>query len=307
MNKPAESRSTPLHPEPIQYVELSDADTNDTSASFWFERMERVTLPIPLDDPAHRHNFHEIIFVLAGHGRHTIDGQPADLTPLSVALIAKGQVHQFEYSAGLSIYLLRFSDDFLPADLVSPTWDYHAMLFNHLGLNQTIKLQPGDAEDVIRCLDLIEHEAIQGKAFQRYTALRHLLAVLIIRLGRAVEDALCPTIQQREAIAVYQAFVPLLEQHYADRHDVQFYADRMHLSPVKLSRQLQAILGKGTKQIIDERIVLEAKRRLWYTEQTVGEIAYALGYSDQFHLSKAFKRLVGVSPQEFREQRQKTT
>jgi AraC family transcriptional activator of pobA len=102
-------------------------------------------------------------------------------------------------------------------------------------------------------------------------------------------------------------FVPLLEQHFADRHDVQYYADALHLSPVRLSRQLQTILGKSTKQIIDERIVLEARRRLQYTTQSVGEIAFVLGYSDQFHLSKAFKRLVGVSPQEFREQRQKTT
>jgi AraC-like DNA-binding protein len=294
-------------PAEIEYVELSYTDTGDTSSSFWFERIERATLPIPEDDPAHRHNFHEIIFVLSGHGRHTIDGQPADLTPLSVALIAKGQVHRFEYSSDMTLYLLRFTDDFLPAELVSPTWDYHAMLFNHLGLNQTLRLPPPDAEDVIRCLQLIEHEHNLGKAFQRYTALRHLLAVLVIRLGRAGEDALCPTTQQREAIAVYQAFVPLLEQHYADRHDVQFYADNLHLSPVKLSRQLQAILGKTTKQIIDERIILEARRRLWYTQQTVGEIAYALGYSDQFHLSKAFKRIVGVAPQEYREQRQKTT
>lgn len=294
-------------PDSIEYVELSDAGAGDTSSSFWFERIERATLPIPEDDPAHRHNFHEIIFVLGGVGRHTIDGEPADLTALSVALIAKGQVHRFETSSDLSFYLVRFTDDFLPANLVSPTWDYHAMLFNHVGFNQTLRLPPPDAEDVIRCLQLIEHEHNLGQAFQRYTALRHLLAVLIIRLGRAVEDALCPTAQQREAIGVYQAFVPLLEQHYADRHDVQFYADSLHLSPVKLSRQLGAILGKTTKQIIDERVVLEARRRLWYTPQTVGEIAYALGYSDQFHLSKTFKRIVGVSPQEYREQRQKST
>ena len=296
-----------MEPEPIQYVQLSTVDTGDISSSFWFEHIERVHLPLPPDDPAHRHNFHEIIFVLAGHGRHTIDGESAMLSPHSVALIAKGQVHQFEYSSDLSIYLLRFTDDFLPAGLVSPTWDYHAMLFNHLGFNQTLPLQPPAVEDLVRCLELMEHEVAQGKSFQHYTALRHLLAVLVIRLGRAVEDALCPTVQQREAIGFYQAFVPLLEQHYADRHDVQFYADSLHLSPIKLSRQLQAILGKGTKQIIDERIVLEARRRLWYTEQTVGEIAYALGYSDQFHLSKTFKRIVGVSPQEYRDQRQKTT
>lgn len=294
-------------PEQIEYVELSYGELDGGHAPFWFERNDLVTLPDPTDDPAHRHNFHEIIFVLRGRGRHTIDGQYADLAPHSVSLIAKGQVHRVESSDGLAIYLVRFTDDFLPADLVSPTWDYHAMLFNHVGLNQTLQLAPADAEDVIRCFDLIEHEYTLEMAFQRYTALRHLLAVLIIRLGRVVDNALCPTAAGRAAIAVYQSFVPLLEQHFADRHDVQYYADALHISPANLSRQLQAILGKTTKQIIDERIVLEARRLLQYTPQSVGEIAYALGYSDQFHLSKTFKRLVGIAPQEYRDQRQKST
>lgn len=101
--------------------------------------------------------------------------------------------------------------------------------------------------------------------------------------------------------------MPLLEQHYAEPPRRAVLRRQSAPFAGQTTRQLQAILGKTTKQIIDERIVLEARRRLWYTQQTVGEIAYALGYSDQFHLSKAFKRLVGVSPQEYREQRQKTT
>lgn len=293
--------------ENIEYVEISYGDTGDARAPFWFERNDHLMLPDTHDDPAHRHNFHEIIFVLEGHGRHTIDGQPADLLPHSVSLIAKGQVHRVEYSDGLAIYLVRFTDDFLPAEVVSPTWDYHGMLFNHVGLNQTLQLQPPDAEDVIRCLDLLEHEYALDMAFQRYTTLRHLLAVLVIRLGRVVESTLCPTAASRAAITVYQAFMPLLEQHFADRHDVQYYADALRMSPANLSRQLQALLGKTTKQLIDERIVLEARRLLQYTPQSLGEIAYALGYSDQFHLSKTFKRLVGVAPQAYRDHRQKST
>jgi AraC family transcriptional activator of pobA len=294
-------------PDRIEYVELNAAQRGDATSSFWFERIAAVSLPQPDDDPAHRHNFHEIIFALKGSGRHTIDGQEAELKPYTISLIARGQVHRVEAADDLAIYLVRFTDDFLPAELVSPTWDYHAMLFNHVGLNQTLQLQPADAEDVIRCMDLIEHEYMLEMAFQRHTALRHLLAVLIIRLGRVVDDTLCPTAAGREALGVYQQFIPLLEQHFADRHDVQYYADALHMPPVRLSRQLQTILGKSTKQIIDERIVLEARRLLQYTPQSVGEIAYALGYSDQFHLSKTFKRLTGVSPQEYREQRQKAT
>jgi AraC-like DNA-binding protein len=53
--------------------------------------------------------------------------------------------------------------------------------------------------------------------------------------------------------------------------------------------------------------VLEAKRYLQYTDLSIKEIAFALGYSDLFHLSKTFKRLTGVAPQSFREQRQKMT
>jgi AraC family transcriptional activator of pobA len=293
--------------ENIEYVELNYDGADGAAASFWFEYNEHVMLPDPRDDPAHRHNFHEIIFVLNGRGRHTIDGQAADLVPHSVSLIARGQVHRLEFSEGLAIYLVRFTDDFLPAELVSPTWNYHGMLFNHVGLNQTLPLEPFDAEDVIRCLDLIKREYALAAAFQHYTTLRHLLAVLVIRLGRVVESALCPTAASRAAITVYQSFMPLLEQHFADRHDVQYYADALRISPANLSRQLQALLGKTTKQIIDERIVLEARRLLQYTPQSVGEIAYDLGYSDQFHLSKTFKRLVGVAPQEYRDQRQKST
>jgi gentisate 1,2-dioxygenase len=74
-------------PDPIEYVELSYADTRDTTSSFWFERNEQVMLPDPHDDPPHRHNFHEIIFVLRGSGRHTIDGERAELAPYSVSLI----------------------------------------------------------------------------------------------------------------------------------------------------------------------------------------------------------------------------
>ena len=297
----------PVPDRQVEYVELSPAEPLSPAAAFWFERFTQAAFPVPADDPPHRHNYHEIILVQAGAGRHRIDGQAAELAPNSLALIAKGQVHWMEYAAGVDGYLLRFTDDFLPAEMVSQTWDYRAVLFNHLGVNQTLALDPGDMAGLVQCCALIEQEQGRVDGFQHYTVLRHLLALFVLHTGRIVEHALCPGPETQRAFAVYQAFAALLEQHYADRHDVQFYADALHLSPVKLSRQLGAILGKGTKQIIDERVVLEARRRLWYTQQTVGEIAYALGYSDQFHLSKVFKRLVGMSPQEYRESRQKTT
>lgn len=285
---------------------MSDAPPLSPAAAFWFERFQQRSFPDPQGDPPHRHNFHEIILVQAGAGRHVIDGEAAALAPATLSLIARGQVHWMDYATGVDGFLLRFTDDFLPADLVSPTWDYRAVLFNHLGLNQTLALQPADMGDLVQWCAAIEREYGAPDAFQHYTTLRHLLALLLLRIGRIVENALCPSQDTREAFAVYQQFANLLEQHYADRHDVQFYADALHLPPVKLSRLLGVIVGKTTKQIIDARIMLEARRLLQYTPHTLGEIAAELGYSDQFHFSKTFKRLTGIAPQEYRQQQKLT-
>jgi AraC family transcriptional activator of pobA len=99
----------------------------------------------------------------------------------------------------------------------------------------------------------------------------------------------------------------LLEEEFTRHHDVEFYATQLEIAPVKLSKILNRVVGKSTKQLIDERISLEAKRFLSYTDRPIKEIAADLGYSDLFHFSKTFKRLASVSPQAFREQREKPT
>lgn len=308
--KTANETLRPRGLESIQYVEIANLEPLEQTQlepAISFERIAEMTLPVQNDDLPHRHRFHEIIFVVDGHGRHAIDGQSADLSPRMVTLIAKGQVHDFEYAEKLSVYLIRFTDDFLPAELVSPVWDYRAELFNHLGLNTTLLLEDHDAAYLRTCMDLLEVEWGIGAAFQRYTALRHLLALVILRIGRIHQGLICTSPTAQEAFGVYQAFAGILEQHFRDRHDVQYYADALQLAPVKLSRMLQVILGKTTKQIIDERIILEARRQLQYTQQSISEIAFDLGYSDQFHFSKTFKRMVTLAPQEYRAQYQKMT
>ncbi|HEV3363705.1 MAG TPA: helix-turn-helix transcriptional regulator, partial [Acidimicrobiia bacterium] len=70
--------------------------------------------------------------------------------------------------------------------------------------------------------------------------------------------------------------------------------------PVRLSAILTRVLGITTKRAIDDRLVLEAKRLLRHTSLPLKEIATELGYADQFHLSKVFKRLTGLSPHDYR-------
>ena len=290
----------------ILYVDLAST-TLDTSASFSLMRFVQVNFRPPASELPHRHNFQEMFIVQSGHGRHAIDGEAIALQPSSVSLISKGQVHIVEHLTDFTGWIIRFSDDFLPAGIAAQPWPDPTILFNQLSRSHTLTIPPVDLLDLSSVLDLIEYEWTLPDTGERQNLLRHLLAVLIMRLERIYQNVPATTQHEREAYRIYQQFMALLEDQFARHHDVQHYASALQLPPIRLSRVLGRIIGKSTKQVIDERIVLEAKSYLHYTDLSITEIAMTLGYSDLFHLSKTFKRLTGIAPQAFREQRQKVT
>jgi AraC family transcriptional regulator, transcriptional activator of pobA len=291
----------------IDYVEIVDDEPAEHQPSFVFRRLVGTTFLRPVAARPHRHNFQEIIVVQSGNGRHTIDGRSFELLPCTASLIAKGQVHVFEQAADITGWVIRFADDFLPAELVSQAWNYRATLFGPLGERQTLAMQSSDLQELMLVLNLIEAEWSGGGGFQRDAVLRHLLSVLIVRLERIYQQGLGADRHDRGEYNLYQQFASLLESDFTRYHDVRYYAAALQIAPVKLSRILGRIAGRSTKHLIDERVVLEAKRYLQYTDLSIKEIAVALGYHDLFHLSKTFKRITGMAPQAFREGRQKST
>ncbi|MCI0609070.1 MAG: helix-turn-helix transcriptional regulator, partial [Anaerolineae bacterium] len=89
---------------------------------------------------------------------------------------------------------------------------------------------------------------------------------------------------------------------FKNEHQVNDYATLLHLSSRQLSDVTKHIIGKTAKQIIADRLTLEAKRDLQFTPLSVKEIAFALGYDTPFYFSQAFKNSTGLSPSAYREQ-----
>jgi AraC family transcriptional activator of pobA len=287
----------------IEYVDLPKSEVPKPSSSFFFRRYLSENIRPPASDLPHRHNYQEMIVVQSGSGRHTIDGHSVELLPSTVALVTKGQVHNFEYATNLTGWLVRFTDDFLPTDVSGQTWNYHVTILNQLSSTHTLVLTADELQALALVLELMEAEWTHPTRLHSESYFRHLLSILLIHLERTYRQSLAAQHQERETYQLHQQFVTLLDADFSRRHDVQYYAMALQISPVKLSRILNRTLGKSTKQLIDERIVLEAQRYLQYTDLSITEIALALGYNDVFHLSKTFKRVTGIAPQTFREQR----
>ncbi len=94
-------------------------------------------------------------------------------------------------------------------------------------------------------------------------------------------------------------FENILEIHFHIRHDVEFYTDALNVTQATLNRRLKKELGKTTSTLIQERVAIEARRKLSSGQTSIKEVAFMLGFGDQLYFSRFFKKHFGVSPSEY--------
>lgn len=96
------------------------------------------------------------------------------------------------------------------------------------------------------------------------------------------------------------AFVKLAEQEFALQHDVEYYADKLCITPNYLNRIVRQYFGMTTKQYITGKICREAERLLAYTSLTVNEIAEHLNFETASYFVRFFRKATGKTPSQFR-------
>ena len=273
----------------------------DTERDFLIRPFLIETDPRETHEQPHRHNFQEILWVRSGRGKHAIDGHELAIQPNTFYLIAKGQVHQLITGIDLDGLVIRFTDAFLPNFLSEEMGHYQTVLFNNVTINHTLPVPPeGLAKfEALLGLLLAEFGAENGRSNQE--VLRHLLTVLLVKLGkvqkemvRGGETAVSPEAQ------LFHKFTLLLEEKYGQTHAVQDFAQMLNITPRQLSHISRQFVGRTAKHLIEERLILEARRLLTFTNLSVKEIAHKLGYKDPSHFSKIFKKKTGSTPQAYK-------
>ncbi len=134
--------------------------------------------------------------------------------------------------------------------------------------------------------------------------LRMLMARFIIkstRILKAKDDTEVLPTSKDSKIELLRSFNVMVESHFRQEHSVSFYADKLFKSPKTLSNTF-AKLNTSPLKIIHERLILESKRLLVYTDKTAKEIAFEIGFEDASHLSRLFKKHTSLSPSDFKKQ-----
>jgi len=92
-----------------------------------------------------------------------------------------------------------------------------------------------------------------------------------------------------------------VEQHFRENHKVVDYANMLFKSPKTLSNLFKKANHPSPLKVINDRIILESKRLLLFSEKNIEQISYELGYKEGAHFSKFFKTHCGIPPVQFKE------
>ncbi len=156
-----------------------------------------------------------------------------------------------------------------------------------------------DEENKVRMQNLLDQfiEEFNSEEEIKGEMLRILLVRLIIQVTRlAKKQHLVSSSIAEEKFNLFRQFNLLVEIHFRQEHRVSYYASLLNKSPKTISNYFLLYCKKSPQQVIKERLITEAKRILLYTEKSIKEVSYELGFEDASHFSTFFKKNTSISP-----------
>lgn len=252
-------------------------------------------------DYAHVHNFFEIIWFKEGEGVHYVDFNEYPVVPGSLFCISPGQVHTFGHKHdGQCGYVIKVCDELL-SDLSGE--DMAWLKFNVFNADTVpcFHIGPHEAEKLDNIIQALRDEALQTGSIGHKDYLRSLVRMLIIRIERSTDDKEHQMLNVvKPSHKAFLTFRQLVEENFRTLHTVKDYAEQLCISTKTLTNYVAECSPLSPLEIINNRIIVEAKRLLRYSPLMVKEIAYDLGFDDPSYFVKYFKRQTGLLPADFR-------
>jgi AraC family transcriptional regulator, transcriptional activator of pobA len=254
-------------------------------------------------DHIQRLNYYSLIWIKSGTGKARVDF--AEYSFAAQSLFAFTPYQPFMLSADTPVQgiVLNFHPDFYCIHRHQDEVACNGVLFNNIYQPPLVAVDEQSANTLDMVLGQIRTE-MQNPALAQYELLISYLKIMLITASRlktaqqADAGAAMPT---RKHPFILQQLKEAIEVNFRKLHAPGDYASMLFVSPKTLARITKTHFNKTLSSLINERIIIEAKRELYLTGKTVKEIAYELGYEDEYYFSRFFKVNAEVSPQGYRE------
>lgn len=245
----------------------------------------------------HTLTYYDITFVTEGEGRFSIDNQTDEAASRDVFFSKPGEIRNWDTRHIVNGYALIFEDEFLSSLFKDSLFVQHLSFFQSGKTSSKLQLPDELYMRILQILHNIKTEIDSYRQNDVYV-LRALLYEVLMLLDREykkvnMEEETTP----KEVGNIHiDKFMKLVESHLKEQHSVQYYADKLCITPNYLNEIVTSTKGISAKQYIRNKVMDEAKRLLTYTDSSISEIAFELHFSTVSYFIRSFRQHTGETP-----------
>jgi AraC family transcriptional activator of pobA len=254
-------------------------------------------------DHIQRNNYYSLIWLTKGKGKVKADFSEYEFKPNSLFAFSPYQPFMLSATENLAGIALQFHPDFFCIHRHQTEVACNGVLFNNIYQPPFITIDDKSSSAFKMLLEQIKDE-MQNHALAQYELLISYLKIFLItasRLKTEQEPEALKAVAGLKEPFILQNLKDAIEKDFKTKHTASDYAKSLNISVKALAKITKTHFNKTLTDLISERIIIEAKRELYLTNKAIKEIAYELGYQDEYYFSRFFKTNVDISPQLYRD------
>lgn len=240
----------------------------------------------------HTHEgYYELIYLHEGEGFHWLDTERHRIYAPELYYLAPGSLHCWQFTSIPKGFVVMFTADFM-----DPIQDVHLTELLQVSPTQ-VQARTGTAFQPYPIFEAMQQEYQRLQPFSTPVIKGYLQALL----GKLLQISKERQVHSTPVAGLTARFLSLLPQKSPDFTTAKAYARHLGVSPQRLNAACRQHTGQSASKHITVHRLLEAKRYLLHSDQTVSEVAYTLRYNDPSYFVKFFKKHTGLTPVQFRQ------
>ena len=249
----------------------------------------------------HRAGFYHILWLKKGSSVHMVDFNPIVLQENTLLFLNKDVVQIYDAEHPFNGVGILFTDTFFASSGTDIKFLKNSVLYNNILSISTLQLNKEIQEPFDALFKLMENEVRRSKDEFQPAILKNHLHAFLTHAEREIRKQGFPEIKKSADRDYIILLRDLVEVYFKEQKQVSFYASKLSVTEKRLNLASSKIFGKTVKQVIDDRVLLEAKRLLAHTSDSIKEIGFNLGFDEPTNFIKYFKKHNSSTPVEFRE------
>lgn len=242
---------------------------------------------------------YSIYWIKDGKGVYNIDFQSYEFNGNVLFFLSPGQVFSVDSEKIKTAYKITFKRDFYCIQAHDKEVSCNGVLFNNIYESPFVSPNEKDVKKLEFILESLIGEFKNDETAQ-YDMLQVYLKQFIIQSVRVKKEDFA--VKEDVETKLFKDFSLLVDQNFTKMHSVTEYANRLGVSPKSLTKNFQKNGMSTPSDFIKNRIILEAKRQLIYSSNSVKIIAYNLGFNDAAYFTRFFSKATSKSPLQFKKE-----